>query len=33
MSLKEQAEDVTDNDYIVMLSAYMCAAEDGERKN
>ena len=30
MSLKEQAENVTDNDYIVMLSAYMCAAEDGD---
>ena len=30
MNLKEQVDEITDNDYIVMLSAYMCAAEDGD---
>ena len=30
MNLKEQVDEINDNDYIVMLSAYMCAAEDGD---
>lgn len=30
MELKEKLEQVTDNDYLTMLSAYMSAAEDGD---
>lgn len=30
MELKDRLEQVTDNDYLTMLSAYMSAAEDGD---
>lgn len=30
MQLKDQIFEITDNDYIVMLSAYVCTAEDGD---
>ena len=30
MQLRDQINEITDNDYIVMLSAYMCTAEDGD---
>ena len=30
MQLKDQVIEITDNDYIVMLAAYVCTAEDGD---
>jgi len=30
MQLRDQINEIIDNDYIVMLSAYMCTAEDGD---
>ena len=30
MQLRDQINEITGNDYIVMLSAYMCTAEDGD---
>ena len=30
MRLKDQIIEITDNDYIVMLAAYVCTAEDGD---